>query len=179
MGVITLRWNQCERELFYLFCEVSEIDPNTAWVLLHKLKDVEIWKSIKTIANQKALNPQVLELIENADKVYDQCRLNRNQITHFEMLPGTSWSSNKLERRSTQPHSMETSPFISDLKALRQVAEEIYDLGSRLWVLQCFLEEYRNGNDPPLPGKLPEPDALWTPPPNPNKQKRPPRSSQA
>ncbi|TPI31511.1 hypothetical protein FJ414_23420 [Mesorhizobium sp. B3-1-6] len=179
IGVITLRWNECEFWLFHLFCGVSGLSQKDAWTLVHDLGDVAICIRIKTFADQRGYHTDGLDLISNALQAYDITRQNRNTISHAWMRNNFALEDT-LARKSKKPDSFDAMPFESDLTTLRQVADEMSRLEMNLWLLCCVIEDATINGPLTSPRKLALPVALWMPPPPVRtKQMRPPQPSRA
>ena len=189
LGCVTVWWNSCEIHLFNLFAAVLGLYsiPNrpTAWTLAHDLGDVALATRIKTLP-PKFFEGWPIEVIENALAVYDVCRQNRNQLTHF--MPLYEWYGEEhkvsLRRRSKKPGSLELSPFADDIEDLRRVAIEIHELSRNLTGLWDQLATIQSRGvlhpQPPWLQKLPLPELLWkSAPPTRTKPPRPRRPSRA
>ncbi|MER8995927.1 hypothetical protein [Mesorhizobium sp. M0678] len=176
IGVITLRWNQCEFWLFLLFCKVSGIADKEAWALVYDLGDVAICTRIKAILASRSFHTDGTALILNALDAYDINRQNRNTVAHAWMV-GKFDGEYILARRSKKADAIDPLAFKSDLTTLRRVAHEIWLLDTNLWLLCCVIEDNTISGPLKTPKKLLLPDALWVPPPQVHaKQKRLPQS---
>ena len=158
LGVIAYQWNRAELWLFHIFCDVSGYDESEAWSLVYDLGDVSICNRIKSLLKFRNLDEEA-PLIENALKVYDICRQNRNSAMHAWTRGFSTDGQVGLARKSKKADQIDPEPFPSSLDDLRRVAKEIEGLNARLWLLSVFAEE-----PPHLPSlqKLALPDFLWT-----------------
>jgi hypothetical protein len=182
LGMITLWWNLCERNLFFLFCNVMGCSPRIGWLLAHDLGDLQISMRIREMLKLRPHSADVDELLQNVLKVYDVCRQNRNSLTHF--TPNIS-SADPTEIKSAtfvrmKGPSPEPSPLPSALTDIRQVAIEVHYLASYLWRIHKALSARSKGQQAGLPPLVAVPDLLWKPhPQTAPKPKRPQRPSPA
>jgi len=175
IGVIAFRWGRCELGLFLLLSAVAKLSRRDVWGMTHDLGDVSICDKIHTFALRRGYHPDGLALIKNALALYDRCRQNRNTVVH-------AWTFSRsldppLARRSRKAIEPEPTPFPSSLADLRRVADDIGGLETRLWLLDCLLEEGMLNGPITFPGIQPLPEILSTPPqPYSKEHSRPPRS---
>jgi hypothetical protein len=121
---------------------------------------------------------KLIAAIENALTVYDMCRKNRNQVTHFNIqlaLGEERASGFRLVRKSRKPDTSPTKmPFADKLSDLRRVAKEIRRLNLQLKIVNdgVFLKK-RPGAFADRPERLSRvtslkmldvPKPLWKPP---------------
>ena len=115
--------------------------------------------------------PELKDAVLHFLSVFDVCRINRKQLTHFVPTGG----SNSIVFKSTKSavlNEVLTSPNIpSDVETLRRVAEEIDDAATYIAsISNCITYHKRNplsalsGEQPSLPTKPPVPAVLWTNP---------------
>ncbi len=176
IGVIAFRWGRCELGLFLLLAAVAKLPRRDVWAMTHDLGDVSICDKIHTFALRQGYHPDGLALIKNGLALYDRCRQNRNTVVHAWTF--SSSLDPPLVRRSRKAIDPEPTPFPSSRTDLRRVADDIGGLATRLWFLDCLLEE--RGLDAPIasPGILPLSEILWTPPQSSRKERpRPLRPS--
>jgi hypothetical protein len=179
LGVVSLEWNRCEAGLFWLFSDVVSLPRLECWVLAYELGDIAISERIKALMKFKKYPLELIASVENVLEVYEICRRNRNQLTHFHVLEYRDDLA--LMRISKKVDSPELAQFANTLEDIRRVADEVKWLGVRLWVATIMLEEYRQKKTHgPLPPILLLPELLWKPPQQaPTGPPRPPRSSSA
>ena len=163
LGLTNVYWNQCENGLFWLFVSVSGLSDTVAWPLVHDLGDVAISNRITAFVDIKKFDPTLKAAIVNVLDVYDTCRLNRNQLTHFYVVPFVDYF--KLARAGKKPEKRDGSYFQSDLTDIRRVVEEITGLDLQRWVLHAMMQAYDPERPGPWPPTLHVPAPLWTPPP--------------
>lgn len=182
LGVITLWWNLCERDLFFIFCHVFGVSSRVGWIIAHDLGDI----SISTIITEKMKlhppDPDIATLIENTLKVYNVCRIKRNTLTHFtgQSPPDDPKNLEKVFFVRMKGPSGKPIPIPSSKEDIRQVALEIKTFGIYLWNVHKALAARAKGESAELPPLITEPELLVKPlPQNPPKQKRPPRPSPA
>jgi hypothetical protein len=137
LGVISFRWNTCEQLLFALFTILLDLPKREAQILAHGLGSLDLINRIKVLASTRLDNNQrLIGAIENAMTVYDRCRQNRNQVTHFDtqIALGEERSSGfNLVRKTKKPDDPKRSvPFDDSLQNLRRVAREIWRLNAQL-----------------------------------------------
>jgi len=137
LGVISFRWNMSEQLLFALFRELLNLPDREARILGHELGDKDLTDRVKVLAETRLKKrPRLVPLIDNALEVYDLCRQNRNQVTHFDVQIALGKERAKgfnLARRVRKP---DTSPasmqFDDSLHNLRRIAKEIRRLNVQL-----------------------------------------------
>jgi hypothetical protein len=182
IGVVAYFWNGCESNLFTLFQTVAGLSHREAWAIAFDMGNIALCQRIRVLAalRFKGRESDLLDLINNALDVYEICRMNRNQLTHFTAAGYTNGPI-ELLRISKKPDAPDATAFAHSLKDIRRVARETKKLGIRLQVMWTDVIVLFNPGKTlpwPLPKILPLPVSLWTPPPqNPKAQKRPPRSS--
>jgi hypothetical protein len=182
LGAITLAWNTCETHLLMLFIVVARITPPRAgWIISHDLGSIALSERIAEIAKLRTKNhPEEadnLEAILHALKVYDDCRQNRNSLTHFKLQSDPSATELNLVRMKGP--SMEQHPLPDQLSDFRRVVEEIRALSANMRLLWKCLDARYNGTLPPLPEKLPRRELIWKPPRQVPKVHQPPLSPSA
>jgi hypothetical protein len=184
LGMITLWWNHCERNLFFLFCYVMGCSPRVGWILAHDLGDISISTKIREMLKLYPGTSEADELLKCSLAVYDACRQNRNSLTHFTAsVPASKADAAGVAAASfvrIKGPSPEPSPLPSSLADIRRVAIEIHILAVWLWKIYKALIARAEGRPAELPPQLVVPDLLWKPPPRTApKPKRPPRPSAA
>jgi hypothetical protein len=134
LGMITLWWNHCERNLYFLFCSIFEVTPRVGWILAHDMGDVAMCDKIKEQLKIHQLDADMDALIKCCLDVYDKCRQNRNSLTHFtaSVPPGGKGIVDavfvRMKGASAQP-----SPLPSSLEDIRRVAFETHTLSVYIW----------------------------------------------
>lgn len=164
LGAVTFLWNACENSMADIFVEVSGIPHRTAWILTKEMGVVTLCAKIVEVARAKPLAAAVIEYLDHELKVFDLCRRNRNQLTHFqigfEAEPNGALQMAIKRRSKTQPDPVSIP---EDLKDIRRVADEIGDLRQNLTDFFMFLTSQGEATPWPLPGKLPLPALLESP----------------
>ena len=172
LGVIHVYWNQCENALFWLFAAVAKLPEMEAWAIAHDLGDIAICTRIAALLRVKGRPEAAQYAIGNVLAVYDVCRQNRNQLTHFGVA---QFADNfTIGRKSKKPDSRKPGMFPSSIEHVRRVVDEIKALEERMWFLTACQESFDNSGQAPWPAKLPLPEMLWKPPP-PTPPERPSR----
>ena len=191
LGVIIFRWNLSENKLFVLFADLLRCPIEEAHVLAHELGDVALMTRIKVLAYRRIKNDeQLLDAIANASQVYDVCRQNRNQLTHFgiTLVPKDETPRAHmlgLARKTKSPEYQKNIPFPDRVKDLRRVARDIRRLNAQLEKIYHHIRAKWNPGaatelSRSLLSKLPLPELLWKPHPLvPTKPAPPPKSSRA
>jgi hypothetical protein len=186
LGVITLSWNHCERDLFFIFCAVMGCTPRVGWILAHDLGDISISTKITEMLKLRPIDKDVDDLLRNALKVYDACRQNRNSLTHFTAtISKDDPTPDEAKIKSAAFVRMKglspiASALPSSLADIRRVAIEIHFLAVYLWKIYQALLLRAAGRPAKLPPLVAVPDLLWKPPPQtPPEPKRPRRPSPA
>jgi hypothetical protein len=163
IGVVSFRWNNCEFWLLLLLCSISKIPRREIWAMAHDLGDLAICTRIETFMVFRGYKDHGRALIENVLEVYDICRKNRNSIVHAWVR--ASGPDPSLARKSRKPDNSEPSPFPSSLADIRRVADDIEDLGNRLWLMCCLIDDGQLAKPVASPEKVPLPELLWKNPP--------------
>ncbi len=89
LGVITFRWNLCEQKLLALFGSILDCPIEETHVLALELSGPALIARIRLLASTRLKgDDQLIASILNALDVFDVCRRNRNQLTHFGLTPG-------------------------------------------------------------------------------------------
>lgn len=83
IGYVTYFWNLCELSVYWLFRETLEVNDAIAWALYNNMGHTAVTTRIKAIIAIKSFTPEAVDSIHHALKVFDICRENRNQLTHF------------------------------------------------------------------------------------------------
>jgi hypothetical protein len=180
LGYVQFAWNACEHHLFSLLAEVIGLPERDVWTLAHDLGDIAVVTRIKILAKRRYKDdPVTVRVIENALEVYDICRQNRNQLTHFDIAAGLGSDVLTLFRRSKNPETRDSPPFPDSLNDIRRVGRDIRRLSGHLQHIWMVLLVNRvQGRREPLPNILRVPEPLWKPLPHvPTKRKRRPPSS--
>jgi hypothetical protein len=182
LGFINIVWNACEHGLLPLFRAVTNLRGQEAFILTHDMGDVTLTNKIREfLPLRKDFLPAEKLMILSALEGYDVNRVNRNQLSHFSPVPsGSVLSVGKdlqFYRRKGPRFLADAIP--SDLTSIRRVADDLVMLAAYLGALNRYLHGKHEKLPPmPMPGKLPLPERLWTPPPpNPQGRKRPPGNS--
>lgn len=180
LGVITFWWNACEYQLFGLFVVITGLPDQQAWILAHELGAIALMDRINALAAIKLKKRKdAVELIANTLDIYEICRRNRNQLTHFSVGPAEKGDI-QIRRKSKAPDSMEPAPFPNDLKDIRRVARDVRRLHDRLFETWAYAQQRLRGRRvKPSPKILPLPELLWKPPQQAPKERPPRRSSRA
>jgi hypothetical protein len=125
-------------------------------------------------------DPKLIAAIANALDVYDICRQNRNQLTHFNVqiaLGKERLSGFNLVRKRRKPDTFPVKmPFDDTVKTLRRVAKEIRRLNVQLKIIcdgvfiktrpdpDAFAKEWSERTiRVSLLKRLPVPELLWKP----------------
>jgi hypothetical protein len=172
LGCVTIAWNSCETNLYFLFTVVVRADPKVAWILCHDMGDLAISARIKEIIKLERFDGEERAIIIHTLDVYDICRQNRNSLTHFKV--GLSEDGDRILMRMKGP-SINSHSLPSNVDDFRRVALELDQLAKTLRLLWRALASRADGNMPPLPDKLVEPAHLWTPLLQANKEPGPQR----
>jgi hypothetical protein len=101
------------------------------------------------------------EAVEHALAIFDVCRINRNQLTHF--MPSAGREGIEFWRNKGPRIEREIVP--NDVADLRRVADEIRSLNNYLAGVGNHISgcRYRSPEIPLLPDKPPIPERLWRP----------------
>jgi hypothetical protein len=180
LGVITLWWNHCERNLFLIFSIVFRLPRRVAWIIAHDMGDLAISERIRERLKVDPPDAEVATVLDAYLKAHDACRVNRNTLTHFtgSVKPDAPDLSEVVFLRMKGP-SGKAYPLPSKLTDIRRVAEEIHIFTIYSWNLMKALRARAEGKPTTLPPPIAAPEPLWKPPPPiAPKPKRLPESSQ-
>jgi hypothetical protein len=163
LGMITLYWNHCERNLLALFCDTFNLVPRIGWIIAHDMGDVSMCSKIQGQLEffEKSANKQISARLYRATEVYDACRLNRNALTHFTIDPKPDSTFSFVRTKGIK---YEPREFPSSLSELRRVAIEVQALSMYLWKLHKAISTFQKPNAEPLPPLLGVPELLVKPP---------------
>jgi hypothetical protein len=176
LGVMTMFWNHCERNLFLIFCDVFHFSARFGWIIAHDLGDISLAERITEILRIRPRQPDEQNLILNALAVYNVCRQNRNTLTHFNVkaesvdTPGTDFKFVRLKGPSGQ-----LKDFPCSLQDVREVAFNTKILSVYLHKMHEALTERNAGKDVPLPPILAAPALLSSPLPQADTARQPQR----
>jgi hypothetical protein len=178
LGVVTLHWNECESWLLTLLNQLIDMEWKEFWALFSQLGDVAISERIRSVLKIRQFSPALIARIENALQVYENCRLNRNQLTHFAVKREARQLI--LRRKSKKPDDDRTDPFLNELSDIRRVADEIIECSTYLSHIVVTIDAFGPQTRHPWPEKRDVPTLLWSPPPQTHaKPRHPPKSSRA
>jgi hypothetical protein len=178
LGVVTFRWNVCENKVMALFWTLLNRPPEEAQIISHDLTMTEVVRRIKALAVIKLKkDKRLVAAIENALEVFDVCRLNRNQFTHFTFSfvsepsigPWPHRYRLALARKSRKPEYRENVPFPDSIEDIRRVAKDIRRLNGSLRNIERRTFAKIRGSrriklrDWPLSAPLSLPELLWPP----------------
>jgi hypothetical protein len=171
LGAISFRWNLSEQKLLQLFGSILNCSVEEAHVLAHEVGALALIARIKVLASTRLKDDdKLVSAITNVLDVYDVCRKNRNQLTHFDLtlVSETRPWTLALARKSRSPEYRKSEPFPDTIKDLRRVARDVRRLNAQLYLVErCVFRTYNPSSiwREPLPDKLPIPELLWKPPP--------------
>jgi hypothetical protein len=166
LGVITFRWNLSENKLFDIFGSLLKCSIDDAHALAHDLGDIALIRRIKALASSRIKNEKTLEAISNVLEVYDICRQNRNQLTHFSVrlvnwaTPEATPGFELLRKRKDYRADI---PFSNTIKDIRRVARDIRRLNTQLWGVTLLLNKKSRRWMTKFPSPLPLPELLCKP----------------
>ena len=151
------------------FLKIEEIHG-----LAHELGDIALMTRIKFVAHRIENDVPLIAAITNALEVYEVCRQNRNQLSHFDMALVPIGEGLQLRlgltRRGKTPEYRRSIPFPDLIKDIRRVARDIRRLNTYLYRLERHMfakwkpSEFIQPEQWPLPNTLPLPELLWKPP---------------
>jgi len=140
LGVVTFRWNVCENKLYSLLWTLLGLPPEEAQALSYDLNLTGVVSRLKALAKLKLKDKKLLIAIENALAVFENCRRNRNQLTHFTFslvkTPNSPRYRLALAGRARKPAYQTSVPFEDSLRDIRQVARDIVKLNSQLMIIE-------------------------------------------
>jgi len=166
LGVITLQWNHCERNLWLIFSVVFSLPRRVAWIIGHDIGDISLCEKIKEMLKVTHPAPEIAEVIDAYLKAYDACRINRNTLTHFTgSIDATNPDMSNAVFLRRKGISGKPNPLPSTLQDIRRVAEEIHRFMVYSWRLYKALQARVEGTQAKLPPPIAAPEPLWKPPP--------------
>jgi hypothetical protein len=167
LGMITLWWNHCERNLFHIFHVVFNLRPKVAWVIAHDIGDMSLCEKIKEMLKIKSPDDDVAEVLTYYLKAYDACRINRNTLTHFtgSISRAAPDDLSKITFVRMKGPSGQQNPLPSSLEDIRRVAHETRVFALHSWKLYKALAARAEGKQASLPPPIAPPEPLWKPPP--------------
>jgi hypothetical protein len=174
IGYIVTIWNTCEHYVETLFSVVAATPHNIGHAITHDLGSVKLFDTILVIAHEQKFEPDLVALLEHAKKLYEACRLNRNQVCHFGIC-GTP-EGNRMARRKGPALD---APLLPDsIEDIRRVGDEIKGLLTFLQEVVRHLVQRQQGQPTPSPDRPSLPRALVSSgPPRENSPR--PRGSQS
>jgi hypothetical protein len=166
LGMITLWWNHCERNLFHIFHLVFGLRPRVAWIIAHDMGDISMCEKIKEMLKIRPPEDDVLTVLTSYLKAHDACRINRNTLTHFTgSLPSAQHNPSQVVFVRMKGPVPEQNPLPSSLEDIRRVAHETHTFAMYSWKLYKALVERYEGKQATLPPPIVPPELLWKPPP--------------
>jgi hypothetical protein len=137
LGVVSFRWNMSEQLLLAVFTELLNLPKREAQILAHGLGPLDFANRINVLASTRLRSrPKLVKIIHNALEVYDLCRQNRNQVTHFDVQIALGKERAKgfsFARRVRKPDTFpDTVQFDDSLQNIRRIAKEIWRLNVQL-----------------------------------------------
>jgi hypothetical protein len=175
LGYLTFVWNACESWSHFVFAAVAGVKADVALAMSHDMGDQALFEKMKALAKARKLDNEIIKCIDDLKEIYDLCRKNRNQLSHFGVLYGEK--TFRLTRRKGS--TLDRQPIDDDLASIRRVGEECDALHSYLIKVLFFIQRRVGGEPTPLPNRPPLPKLIWSPPPQTlPKRLRQPRSSQ-
>ena len=161
LGVVTFFWNSAEIGLFNLFEAVANLPAKQARILIYDLQVPAIIDRIKYLLPQSGLSKDVVDSVEYALKIFDVCRINRNQLTHFAPVG----MATGIEFWRIKGHEWTRNVVPNSVDDIRRVAEEITTCNNFVAVVAMHIYEIRTGGEQrSLPDRPPLPERLWKPP---------------
>ncbi len=126
----TFRWNVCENKLFALFWTLLDLPPEEAQVISHDMNLTDVVNRVRALASIKLkTDTELIAAIANGLQVFERCRTNRNQLTHFTFVLAQDTETGPyrlaLARMSRKPEYRERVPFPDSIKDIRRVARDI------------------------------------------------------
>jgi hypothetical protein len=180
LGVITLLWNHCERNLLHIFSRVFDLNGRQAWIIAHDMGDVSMRDRISEALKWSSYDDTWRDVISSYLDCYDVSRQNRNALTRFTAsIPDKTvdLSAATFVRLKGVKGSKTSLP--STLTDIRRIAEETSVLMIYSWNLFQALSALKKGQQPELLPKLLPPELLVKPPQKTNpKPTRPPKPFQ-
>jgi hypothetical protein len=184
LGMITLWWNHCERNLLLIFSIVFQITPRVGWIIAGDMGDISVARKMAEMLKLRPPPPDVGTLLTAFLKAYDVGRQNRNALTHFTTQTPKADPTNfaKAVFVRMKGESAKANPLPSSLEDVRRIALETHYLSIYSWQIYKALAARSAGRPVPLPPPIVPPVVLHSGPPvrqSRPKSKRPPRPSAA
>jgi hypothetical protein len=174
LGVVTFRWNVCENKLFALFWTPLDLPNEEAQVISHDMNLTDVTTRVRALASIKLKkDKKLIAAIKNGLQVFERCRTNRNQLTHFTFVLARESETGPfrlaLARTSRKPEYRERVQFADSITDIRRVARDIRQLNAFLRTLErraaAKIRPRRKIKlkDWPFPRPLPPPELLLAP----------------
>jgi hypothetical protein len=182
LGMITLWWNHCERNLLLIFCHIFGFTQRIGWIVGNDMGGISISNKISELLNFANLEKDIEDVIRNYLRVHDVCGKNRNTITHFtaSMPKDKLFDVSSVAFVRMKGDDGKKAYIPSSLEDIRRIAEEIKVPLLHSWRIYKLLLSYQQGKSLELPPLVSLPEMLVKPPPQTvAKPKRPPRPSAA
>lgn len=164
LGVVNFHWNTADIGLKLLHVVLDGQTVREGWASVHDQRDKTLCRNIEKIVSAGAYEQTEREAVLHGIELYDICRENRNQLSHF--LPSGFVGTDLARLKGAD---FDPQPFPDSLDDVRRVATDIAALLDYLsGLLNHFvaknLYRWNPTEPPPLPDRLPLPTRLWSKP---------------
>ena len=167
LGLITYRWNDCEKFVPLLFWQVSQTAWSLARLITHDMQIPAVCDKIIEMLDQSAVafDTETEDAIRYGMNLFSANRINRNQLTHC--LPVVSKEENApltMLRNKGPTHPKDA--LDTSLSSLRRVADEIMECSRYLHSIHVRLfYDLAVDEREPLLDRPPIPKRYWIPAP--------------
>lgn len=162
LGVVNFRWNAADIGLKTLHVVLTGKRWSDAWPDVHNESSITLCKEITAAVLSDQYDQRVKDAAVRAVAIYDVCRINRNQLSHF--LPNGQVGSDLTRLKGP---TFDPKPFPDSIQDIRRIAEDIEALLNYLSAVinHLIALNYFPATEPPqLPDKPPAPTMLWNEP---------------
>ena len=83
LGAVTFLWNTCESSISEIFEVISGIPYSVYWIMTRDINVPTLCGKLAEVAEYRKLPITTTAWLAHTLKVFDHCRRNRNQLTHF------------------------------------------------------------------------------------------------
>ncbi|MGY3358471.1 hypothetical protein ACVWZK_005134 [Bradyrhizobium sp. GM0.4] len=165
LGVVNYRWNCADVALKSLLAGVARFEFIRLWTIIHDLGDLTASAAILEILYSTPQPEPVDKAIRLGLKLYEQNRVNRNQLTHFG--PGMRIDADLTRMKGPRFNPQALPDSIADIRRVADDMGRLLDYFSKL-ITVVYARQYSlksGGILPPLPEPIALPELLVKPRP--------------
>lgn len=165
MGVLILRWNNCEMLLKAIAWLIFGLEKDRGWLITHDMPVPSLAQKIVDYVEHFPSEGDLREEMKHAVDLFNANRLNRNQLTHF--YPDWEAGPEGYAFLRAKGPRYQFDEFPSSAADIRRVADEVgacAEYLSSIWGALEMRGLYAGSRRPSLQ-RPPLPARLWSPPP--------------